>query len=204
MSRRQRALGLLIVLVSGCTSSSSRTSSGSPSSVIHGSTSPAAQSSERAVTLSCADSGGGTLTEDAGPPLVLGALTFEGLRRTVTDVPRAVDVGLRLPAELAEWHFRKAPVYLPARAGSVTLRMSPNIAAAFAWVPAQLWTSGGGPDLSRWAATSVSFSSCADRTATYFGGFLADSTETCLRFQVGDHRGKNNVNRRLDGSTCSG
>jgi hypothetical protein len=203
VDRRQLALVLLTALASSCTSSSSRVPPGSPSSIAPSVASPVPHTLDRAVALSCSDSGGATLNDSVGPPLALGALTFEGFSATVKDVPRAVDVGLKVPTEFADWHFRKVPVYLPARAVTVTLTMSRDIAAAFAWVPARMWISGGTPDLARWAATSVSFSGCADRATAFFGGFLADGPETCLRFRLGDDPVKGSVRKRLDGKSCS-
>lgn len=196
MRLRLSALCLVTAAISGCTGSSPAPTSSAAST-------PGLPGAARAVSLTCADAGSGTLGDESGPALVVDALTFEGFRGTVPDVPRALDVGLRLSAELADWHFRKVPVYLPARAPNVTLQMSPGVAAAFAWVPAQAWTSGG-PDLTRWTATSVSFASCPDRTATYFGGFLADAAGTCLRFQVGEDPSAEKVVTRLDGRACSG
>jgi hypothetical protein len=191
---RLSALLLLTVVASGC--------AGSPAPVSPTPSAPGVPGAGRVVTLTCADAGSGTLGDGTGPALAVGALTFEGLRATVPDVPRATDVGLRVPAELAGWRFRKVPVYVTARAPSVTLRLDPEIAAAFAWVPARSWTSGE-PDLTRWAAASVSFASCPDRTATYFGGLLADAAGTCIRFRVGD-AGPRRVSTRLDGRGCPG
>jgi hypothetical protein len=156
---------------------------------------------DRSIALACSDAGSGSLSDDIGPALVVDSVTFEGLRGTVKDVSRAVDLGLRVPAELTDWHFRKAPIYLTTGAPTVTLRMNPAVAAAFAWVPAQAWTSGSA-DLTRWATTSVTFASCPDRTATYFGGILADSPRTCLRFTVGAAPDAKSVTVGLDGRDC--
>jgi hypothetical protein len=147
------------------------------------------------------DAGGGSFSDDIGPALIVGSAAIEGLRATAKNVPRAEDVGLGLPAELAGWRFRKAPIYLPAHAQTVTLRMSPGVAAAFAWLPARTWTSGSA-DLTQWTTTSVSFASCPDRTATYFGGILANSPETCVRFQFGAAPDMKSVALSLDGRRC--
>jgi hypothetical protein len=201
--RRLPAVLLLTLLVSGCSGSSPA----APSSL--GRSAPAASTpssstgpgTERSIAFTCSDAGGGSLGDDIGAALVVDSLVVEGLRTTVKDVARAVDVGLRVPAELTDWHFRKAPIYLPARAPTVTLRMNPEVAAAFAWVPAQMWTSGR-PDLTRWATTSVTFASCPDRTATYFGGIVADTSSTCLRFQIGAAPDLKRVAIGLDGRGC--
>jgi hypothetical protein len=201
--RRLPTVLLLSLLVSGC-SGSSRAAPSAPgrsttvSSTTSSSTGPG---TDRSIALTCSDAGSGSLSDDIGPALVVDSLTFEGLRGTVKDVSRAVDVGLRVPAELTDWHFRKAPIYLPAGAPTVTLQMNPAVAAAFAWVPAQVWTSGSA-DLTRWATTSVTFASCPDRTATYFGGIVADSPRTCLRFEVGAAPDPKSVAIGLDGRGC--
>jgi hypothetical protein len=130
--------------------------------------------------------------------LTVGSLTIEGIRATAREVPRAVDVHLRVPAELEDWRFRKAPVYLPAASRTVRLRMSPGSGAAFGWVPASMWTAGQ-PDLAEFAVMSVSFGSCPDRTATYFGGILAAAPDTCVRFDVSDGRSTTTIAQRLDG-----
>jgi hypothetical protein len=194
---------LLTLPVSGCRGSSPAAPSSPGRSTTASSTTSSApgDSTDRSIGLTCSDAGSGSLSDDVGPALVVDSLTFEGLRGTVKDVSRAVDVGLRVPAELTDWHFRKAPIYLPARAPTVTLRMNPAVAAAFAWVPARVWTSGSA-DLTRWATTSVTFASCPDRTATYFGGIVADTPRTCLRFQVGAAADVKSVAIGLDGQGC--
>ena len=190
--------------VAGCSAASPPAGSGTPAPSAGSATSAAAGSApqQRSVRLGCVESGSGTLSDETGPPLTVGPVSFEGFRAQVREVPRAADVGLRTPAGQDSWRFRKVPVYLPAGSAVVTLSMSPGAAVAFAWVPAQAWTSGA-PDLSRYAATSVSFASCPDRTATYFGGFLAASPDTCVRFRLGDGRTTTPVSRRLDGAACS-
>ncbi|HEY6745177.1 MAG TPA: hypothetical protein VI357_05605 [Mycobacteriales bacterium] len=194
---------VLAFLASGCSGSSPAAPS-SPGGVATASSTTSSSpgpGTDRSIALTCSDAGSGSLSDDTGPSLVVGSLTFEGLRATVKDVSRAVDVGLRVPAELTDWHFRKAPIYLPARAPSVTLTMNPGVAAVFAWVPAQVWTSGSA-DLTRWATTSVTFASCPDRTATYFGGIAAETPRTCVRFQVGAAPYVNSVALGLDGRGC--
>lgn len=130
-------------------------------------------------------------------------MTFEGLGARLDDVARAADLRLRLPAELRSWRFRKAPVYVPAGAAPVLVRIRPASGGALAWVPAALWTSATPPDLTRWATTSVTFQSCPGRIATYFGGLLAPASVTCLHLDarsdgapVADHT------TRLDGARC--
>ena len=194
---------LILVVVSGCSGSSpaspsSPDRSATASSTTSSSTGPG---TDRSIVLTCSDAGSGSLSDDIGPALVVDSLTFEGLRATVKDVSRAVDVGLRVPAELTDWHFRKTPIYLPAGAPTMTLRMNPAVAAVFAWVPAQVWTSGT-TDLARWGTTSVTFASCPDRTATYFGGIAADTPRTCLRFKVGAAPEAKSVAIGLDGRDC--
>jgi hypothetical protein len=201
--RRMPVVLPLILLVGGCSGSSPAAPSSPGRLTTASSTATPATGSrtDRAIALTCSDAGSGSLSDDIGPALVVGSLTFEGLRGTVEDVSRAVDVGLRVPADMTAWHFRKAPIYLPARAPTVTLRMDPAVAAAFAWVPARVWTSGGA-DLTRWTTTSVTFGSCPDRTATYFGGIVADTPRTCVRFQGGAAPDAKSVAIGLDGRSC--
>lgn len=203
MRRRLPAVLLLIFLISGCSDSSTAAPSSPGRSEMASSTTSSSTKPgiDRSIALTCSDAGSGSLSDDIGPALVVDSLTFEGLRGTVEDVPRAVDVGLRVPAELTDWHFRKAPIYLAAGAPTTTLRMNPAVAAAFAWVPAQVWTSGSA-DLTRWATTSVTFASCPDRTATYFGGIVAGTPTTCLRFKVGAAPDAKSVAIGLDGRGC--
>ena len=112
-------------------------------------------------------------------------------------------VGGTGPVALANWRFRKAPVYMPAGAAPVRLEVRPRGAGALAWVPAELWTSGADPDLTRWAATSVTFQSCPDRMATYFGGLLGPASDTCLYLDVRrDGARIENLTTRLDGADC--
>jgi hypothetical protein len=60
----------------------------------------------------------------------------------------------------------------------------------------------GQPDLAAFVATSVSFASCPDRTATYFGGILAPTPDTCVRFDVSEAGSTTAIAQRLDGRRC--
>ena len=198
MARAGPALVVLIAALTSCTGSSPSTPSAAPSP-------PAAAVtvSDRAITLSCADAGSGSLDARSGSALEVGRLTFEGLAAELDDVPRATDVGLRLPTALTNWRFRKAPVYVPAGTAPVRLQIRRPAAGALAWVPADLWTSGANPDLTRWATTALTFESCPGRTATYFGGLLAPTTDTCLHLDArSDHAQVDSLTTRLNGADC--
>jgi hypothetical protein len=128
-------------------------------------------------SLGCADattSGGG---DTAGAPFEL------HLAGEVTSPPpRAEDVGLSLPDGL-DWYFRKEPLSLPPGAADVTLSVD-GPGQAVAWVSAPVWTSGRRPDLTDWAASSVTFSSCPHRAALFLGGLVSADLETCIHLTI--------------------
>ena len=155
--------------------------------------------------LSCEDAGtpGASGGPGAGDFEFRGA-TFERLRTQLENVPRAADVGLTVPPTMADWHFRKVPVYLSAGAPPVTVRLHDSGGnSTLAWVSSDAWTSGSSPVLAEWLASSVTFEGCRDRPSVYFGGLAASSPGTCLSptFEAGTLR--ESASQRLDGATCT-
>jgi hypothetical protein len=63
------------------------------------------------------------------------------------------------------------------------------------------------PACSQLNATARCCGACSDfaddRTATYFGGILAATPDTCVRFDVSDGRSTTTIAQRLDGRRCS-
>jgi hypothetical protein len=120
-----------------------------------------------------------------------------------TEPPLAEDVGLRLPAGI-HWYFRKLPLAMGTGAADFTVSVS-GAGQALAWVPAAVWTTGVKPDLTAWAASSVTLRSCPDRAALFLGGILAADLNTCLQLtmsRAGQLR--RTVGQHLDGSPCAG
>jgi hypothetical protein len=150
--------------------------------------------------LGCADAGSGDEPSGAGDITIAG-LTLEGLSQRTTEVPSATQAGLLVPAGSSQ-HFRKAPAYLAAGAGPVTIQLvEPGPDHALAWVPANDWS--GRPDLRPWMTTTVTLAGCPDRDVTYFGGVLANQSDACLNLRIKHADGPETDTRlQLDGSAC--
>ena len=149
------------------------------------------------VSLGCSDSIG------TQPGESVDAVPFRGLATTGTEPPLAQDVlGFTLPPGMA-WHFRKNPLTMRPGAADVTVSVSGS-SQALLWVPASVWTTQGQrPDVSRWAASSLTLHSCPDRAAVFLGGILAQDQDTCLDLTV-HQAGRPDQRRqqRLDGTPC--
>lgn len=190
------ACGALLVLA-GCTGESS-TDSAAPRS---GSSSPSLDArTAQPVELRCAEAGSGEDPRGAGNLTVAG-LTLEGLAQPSTEVASATQQGLLVPAGSSQ-HFRKAPAYLAAEAGPVTIELvEPAPGHALAWVPASDWS--GRPDLRPWMTTTVTLDGCPDRDVTYFGGVLASQSDACLNLRITPADGpKRETRLQLNGDPC--
>lgn len=143
----------------------------------------------RSVVLICPGPSGTNLPHTPDDVDLVGAV-LQGLGRSGAPASRAVDVGLAPIPARPGWHFRKAPVYLPAGVPPITLRLAAPGKYALGWVPSSEWTSGHRPGVARWAAESVTFKSCHDGVARYFGGILGATGSTCVPLIVasGSHR----------------
>lgn len=152
------------------------------------------------VVLRCTDAGSGDEPSGAGDVAIAG-LTLEGLSQPATEVPSATQAGLLVPAGSSQ-HFRKAPAYLAAGGGPVTLELlTPPPGQTLAWVPAREWS--GRPDLRPWMSSTVTLDGCPDRDATYFGGVLATEPAACLNLRVTRADGaREEMRLRLDGNPC--
>lgn len=190
------ACGALLVFT-GCTGESS-TKSAAPHS---GTSSPSFDARPaHPVELGCDDAGSGEEPSGAGS-LTSAGLTLEGLAQPTTQVPSATQQGLLVPAGSSQ-HFRKAPAYLAAGAGPVTIELlEPAPGHALAWVPASDWS--GRPDLRPWMTTTVTLDGCPDRDVTYFGGVMANRSDACLDLRVKPADGpERDTPRQLNGDPC--
>lgn len=142
-----------------------------------------ARPTKRTVELSCADGGSGIAPTSAND-LAVGGVTLEGLAGNVEGSP-PVDVGLGVPSGQS-LYFIKAPAWLRARAAKTTIELSASSGGYLAWVPARIWTGGGGGgiDLTPWMTSKVVFDGCPDGDTTYFGGLLSTDPHICLSVQV--------------------
>lgn len=164
--------------------------------------SPTQLLSTNAVTLTCADAGTGNAAGGPGD-LVLGSVVLEGMATRAVAIPKAADVRVIVPEGL-DWFFHKAPVWMKAGSGRVTLQIVDSGADAFAWVPSPIWTSEKAPDLRQWVARTVTFQGCPDRDVTYFGGILAADPNACLDLVVQTDIQPTNTKRvALAGGPCS-
>ena len=182
------AAGAVLLVMAACTSPSSvRSPSASemPSHVTSGSDAP---SSHRTVRLTCADAGSGSAPTGDGDG-VTDRITLEGIAGNV-EGSRPADVGLNVPTG-DTLYFIKAPAWLKAGAAA-TIELSPASGGYLAWVPARIWTGGGGAvvDLTPWMASKLVLDGCPDRDVTYFGGLLSTDRNICLKLQVADAFGK--------------
>jgi hypothetical protein len=153
------------------------------------------------VELRCSDAGSGSAAPN-GANVSVGGLTLEALAQPMTDVPRATDLNLRIPAGTADQRFRKTPADVAMGSGPVTVELvEPAGGQALMWVPAAQW--GSSLDPSRWTSAKVTFAGCPDRDATYFGGLLAPTPSSCLHLRIRPAGAPAQEQRlRLDGQTC--
>jgi hypothetical protein len=150
----------------------------------------------RHITLTCADA----ITAREADASGLTDVVFEGLSQAES-VPRAEDVGLRLPPGL-HWYFRKFPLVLKVNAMDVTIAVS-GPGQALLWVPSAVWNAP--TDVGPWASSSVSLQSCPDKNALFLGGILAANPNTCLLFHVRPTgRDEQTFRQQLNGSPCTG
>ena len=184
---------LSVALLAACTSSPEASPTGSRTSE--------SASARPEVELGCADAGNGSAVA-SGTSLSVGGLTLEDVARPLAGVPRAGDLGFRMPDGSAEQRLRKTPADVAAGTGPVTVELiDPADGEALMWVPADQWSSS--LDAGRWMTAKVTFDGCPDRDVTYFGGLLAPAPGRCLHLRIRpagaaaqDHR------QRLDGRPC--
>jgi hypothetical protein len=190
------SVAALMMSGAGCTGSAHELSGGGSSRQAVTST-PLTSFGTRQTSLGCLDAVG--VPADQGPvedPIqVL-------LAKTNPALPRAEDVGVRLPVGL-HWYLRKDPLALPAGAPDLTLSVA-GVGQALGWVPSSVWTTGGPPDLGPWAASSVTLHSCPDRAVLFLGGMLAADLSTCINLTIRQEgRPERTVHQLLDGSACT-
>ena len=199
---RQLSIGsalVVMVLAAGCTGrATDHTLDGSPTPHSAATSVKPTAFGKRNVSMSCSDSIG------AQPGETIDEVPFRRLATTGTEPPLAQDVlGFKLPSGM-HWYFRKNPLSIRQRAADFTLSVSGS-SQALAWVPASVWTTQGKrPDLTTWAASSLTLHSCPDRAALFLGGILAENQRTCLRLTIRQAgRPEQTIHQRLDGSPCT-
>jgi hypothetical protein len=71
-------------------------------------------------------------------------------------------------------YWLKVPVYVAAHARTTTVALKAGSRGYLAWVPARIWTGGGGRplDLAPWMANRVTFDDCPEERM-YLGGMLS-------------------------------
>jgi hypothetical protein len=197
------ALGGVLVLVmaaAGCTGHRGGAMTGaSPEAVATPATPPSFGA--RQISLGCSDATWASTADTQG--IARDNVPFNGFTVEMNrPPPLAEDVGLRLPANL-HWYFRKEPLAMLAAAPDFTVAVT-GPGQALAWVPAGVWTSGGHPDLTSWAASSVTLHSCQDHAALFLGGVLAADPATCLHLDIRPAEGvERTVRQHLDGTSCA-
>lgn len=199
----RKALWLVACVILACAAGCTSTASSTPSRTKPPRSSPSPDAvTHTSIELGCADAGSGTAPDGAGD-VTAGGLILEGLAAQMSDVPLATDVGL-VVAPGSSQHFRKSPAYLNPRTTPITIElMTPRPGQALAWVPAHQWTSGAPPNLQRWTTERVTFTGCADRDVTYFGGLLANNANACLHLKITQSgKAPESKHLRLDGKRC--
>lgn len=182
---RARFLGCAAaVVLAGCTTSQPRGPvSSSLAPPAPGPSSPSeGRPAHRTVALSCDASSAANAPRGKGNKTI-DRLTFEGAAGDLAGSPPA-DVGLRVPHG-PPLFFVKAPAYLMAGTAAITVELPARSVGYLAWVPAPIWTSGGGDiDLTRWMASRVVFHGCSRSASTFLGGFLSPDPHICLTVRV--------------------
>lgn len=176
------------LLIAACTTAQPRSSSSSiPSSSPGVSSGSATRPSHRTVGLSCTDATTSALAPTGRGNEAIDGLTFEGVGGKGAKVRgfAAADVGLHVP-DGPPLYFLKAPVYVKPGALATTVELPVGSSGYLAWVPAGIWTGGGGQpiDLTRWMASRVVFPSCPHQAGTYLGGVLSTDRHICLTLRV--------------------
>jgi hypothetical protein len=193
---------LMLAFMAACTSDGGASGSAEPTTSSNRASGHSERFGTRHVTLTCADAIGVSAVAPAKAGLTVWDVVFEGFSTFMSSVPRAEDVGLRLPHGV-HWYFRKAPIVLKADVTTVTVSVGPP-EQALAWVPSDVWTSGTPPDLGQWSARSVTLQNCPGKTTSFLGGMLAARPNACLVLHVHARGGsEQNVWRRLDGRSCT-
>ena len=139
--------------------------------------------SERTIELGCADA----TPPQAGPNqsgTSFGGLTFEAPLNADVQGLMPEDVGLRVP-DGAHLYWLKVPVYVAANTPLTAVSLDAGSGGNLAWVPARIWTGGGGRplDLAPWMASRVTFNTCPDE-GLYLGGMLSDDPGMCLTLHI--------------------
>lgn len=96
--------------------------------------------------------------------------------------PAADVLGSRAPAGR---YFAKAPVYLPAGTGPVTVAVLGRTPVTLAWVPGYLWTNPRRQyDVTDFQTRRLTFEGCDGAAATYLGGVLSTRPAGCAELGI--------------------
>jgi hypothetical protein len=203
MGYRCRLSGLVVLITAaaGCTGHTGGATAGPTAEPVTTSVTPLATFGTRQISLDCSDATWASTADTQG--MTSDSIPFAGFSvQTQPPPPRAEDVGVRLPAAL-HWYFRKQPLAMLAGAPDFTVAVS-GPGQALAWVPVGVWTSSGHPDLTSWAASSVTLHSCPDHAALFLGGVLAADPAVCLHLGIRPAgRAERTVRQHLDGTDCA-
>jgi len=181
----------MLLLAAGCTASSSKASPSLFTTPSHTVSPSGVRPASRPVELSCLDGGSGNAPTSANGPTV-GGLIFEGLVGDVEGLPPA-NAGLRVPTG-SPLYFIKAPAWLKAGTAKTTIELAASSGGYLAWVPAAIWTGGGGEiNLTPWMTSTLVIDGCPDRDTTYFGGLLSTDPHICLTLRVSDAAGNSRL-----------
>jgi hypothetical protein len=112
---------------------------------------------------------------------LLGDTVGAALRAPLGTLPKAMNVGI--PAPSPAWSFRKAPLFLAADAGRVTLTVPDDGRQFLLWTPSSTWV-GADADAKRpWVTAQVTASGC-DSGSSFFGGILVLDPERCFPLTI--------------------
>jgi hypothetical protein len=134
------------------------------------------------VRLQCTDG-----VADSGP-ILPGLLLTEGvgsaLRATMSSLPKAVNVGIWAPSN--EWSFRKAPLFLAAGSGTVTLEVPDDGKQYLVWTSADVWTGDHASAEARrvWTTPKVIAEACKGTTISFYGGLLILEPAHCFPLTI--------------------
>jgi hypothetical protein len=132
--------------------------------------------------LACSDATTGGVAPAASLGETVEGLTFEGDGHVGY---RPADVGVHVPGK-PDLYFAKLPANVRAGSSAVMVELPTGSNGYLAWVPARIWTGGGGRtiDLTRWMASRVVFHGCPEDAGTFLGGVLSTEPHICLTLRV--------------------
>lgn len=153
------------------------------------------------VRLQCAD--GVTDPSPILPWLLLTDGVGSALRVTMSPLPKAVDGGIWAPSK--QWSARKAPLFLAAGSGVVTLEVPDDGQQYLLWTSADAWTGVDASVEARrvWTSSKVIAEGCKGMTTSFYGGLLVLDPAHCFPLTI-TRTGHPAVTLAIsgDGQTC--